>query len=163
MKVNTVAAGYPDPAMLGRKEDAGQLSTAGPQKVSESTAAAAKVPAAELSAVLSQYDVHEISPTKFSEMLQKLFEVGAISQQELQTLALVRQDLDNAGIEPDEAIDLLDFYLSQIEKTDRRRDDSEADTAGSQQFGPLLKRLDWIEKFALIQSSPGTVGLDALA
>jgi len=40
-----------------------------------------------------------------------------------------------------------------------RREDTDGP---DEQLGPLLGCLDWIEKFALVQSSPDTFGLDAM-
>jgi hypothetical protein len=96
-------------------------------------------------------------------MIQRLFEAGTLSEQELQQLAAIRIDLDLEGVEADESIDLLEFYAQKIEKAQRRLSDADATAADRQQLGPLLLRLDWLEKFALIQTTPDVIGLDAVA
>ena len=113
--------------------------------------------------ILSRYDVTDISPAEFSKMIQKLFEAGTLSDNELQQLAAIRLDLDIDGIEADESIDLLEFYARKIKKLQNRLSDSDAPAADHQQLSPLLHRLDWLEKFALIQSAPEAIGLNALA
>ncbi|OHB66941.1 MAG: hypothetical protein A2V70_08585 [Planctomycetes bacterium RBG_13_63_9] len=116
-----------------------------------------------LAEIVSKYDVTEISPSEFTEMIQELYEAGAISEDELQQLTAIRHDLETAAVAPDESIDLLEFYTEQIERVQRRTDDSDGPPGEHEQVGPLLRRLDWIEKFALVQSAPETVGLDVMA
>ena len=112
--------------------------------------------------ILSRYDVTDISPTEFSQMIQKLFEAGTLSEKELQQLAAVRLDLDLEGVEADESIDLLEFYARKVKKAQRQLSDSDG-PSDREQLGPLLGRLDWLQKFALIQSAPDAIGLNALA
>ncbi|MHC4179561.1 MAG: hypothetical protein ACYSWU_18780, partial [Planctomycetota bacterium] len=125
-------------------------------------AAPASGAATAMAEILSRYDVTDISPGQFSKMVQKLFEAGTLSDNELQQLAAIRLDLDIDGVEADESIDLLEFYARKIKKLQSRLSDSDAPAAERQQLSPLLHRLDWLEKFALIQSAPDAIGLNAV-
>jgi len=115
---------------------------------------------AALRRVLSRYDVTDISPRDFSEMIQRLHDAGAINDGQLHELAAVRLDLDQANVDPDESVDLLDFYVRRIEKVQRRLDD--ADGAAGMQLTPLLRRLQWMEKLAVLHDTTDEMGLDAL-
>ena len=157
MQIQNILSGYTDPTM---KRHAEQLdAVAGRIVVDQGTAAPGPGPSTSEAArrVLEKYDVTQISPRQLSEMIQRLFDAGAIAQQEFDQLAAIRLDLDTAGIDPDESIDLLRFYRDKIDEIHRRNPQPDA--------GPdvLRSRLDWIEKFALVQASPGAFGLDAVA
>lgn len=163
MQVRSVSAGFPDPAALGKRGETGPVAAGTPPRAVEAQVGAGAGSSATLAHILAKYDVTEISPSEFSEMIQKLYEADAILEQELQQLAAIRHDLDTDGVEPDESINLLEYYSEKIEGLQRRFDTSDGPPASHEQLGPLLRRLDWIEKFALIQSAPDAVGLDAVA
>ena len=157
MQIQNILSGYTDPttnrhaehldAVAGRA--AGETGTPEPGP-SLSTSQAARH-------VLKKFDVTEITPKQLSEMIQRLFDAGVITQQEFDQLAAIRLDLDTAGIEPDESVDLLQFYRDKVEEAHRRSEQAVATPDA------LRNRLDWIEKFALIQAAPGAFGLDAVA
>ncbi|NQU23867.1 MAG: hypothetical protein HQ567_21505 [Candidatus Nealsonbacteria bacterium] len=159
MEVARISAGYPGTTTSDRQaerptariEAAGQN---GPAQGSVSTGTTAA-----LGEILSRYDVTDITPTEFSEMVQELFEAGAITDKELQQLAAVRHDLEVDDMDPDDSLDLMEYYARKIKKVQSRREDTDGP---DEQLGPLLGCLDWIEKFALVQSSPDTFGLDAM-
>jgi acyl-CoA reductase-like NAD-dependent aldehyde dehydrogenase len=163
MQISNVLAGYSDPATMAKQGEAGEAAGARGLKAAEGHASPATGKAKAMAEILSRYDVTDISPAEFSRMIQRLFEAGTLSEQELQQLAAIRMDLDLDGVEVDESIDLLDFYAQKIEKLQRRLSDADTPGAGNQQLAPLLHRLDWLEKFALIQSTPDSIGLDAVA
>ncbi len=163
MQINGVPAGYPDPTALEARGQTSEPFGGGGSRAVEVQLGSAVGPRAALAEILSKFDVTDISPTEFSEMIQKLYEAGAIAETELQQLTAIRHDLDTDGVEADESIDLLEYFVEKIEKLQRRLGDLEGPPAEHQQLGPLLRRLDWIEKFALIQSAPDAAGLDAVA
>jgi len=123
---------------------------------------------AVLQEILASYDVTDMSPREFSEMLQKLYEAGALTDQELQELSLIRVDLDLEGVDPDKTLNLVDFYVEKINELSQSLDDVE-DPAGlllsdrSARLAPVKRRLEWLQKLAAVQSAPDGVGLDALA
>jgi len=163
MQISNVVAGHSDPATLAKQAETVGAVGGRPPKTAEIHAASATARTTAMAEILSRYDVTDISPAEFSKMIQRLFEAGTLSEQEVQQLAAIRMDLDVEGVKADESIDLLDFYAQKIQKLQRRLSDADTPGAGNQQLAPLLHRLDWLEKFALIQSTPDSIGLDAVA
>ena len=161
MQIRSVLAGHPDWTALGGGGDVGEAAGRRPAESAPPHGPALKKSAA--AEIISRYDVHSISPLEFSEMVQKLYEAGAISQTELQQLAAIRHDLDAEGLKPEESVDLLGFYVQQIESLQRRMDPSDGPPKNHEQLGPMLRRLDWVEKLALIQATPDAIGLDEVA
>ncbi len=113
--------------------------------------------------ILARYDVTDITPREFSEMVQKLYDEGVLSQQELQQLTTVRHDLDLEGVDADESIDLHDFYTRLVHRAGREMENHDDGTIDRPRVSPMQHRLNWIEKFALIQAAPESLGLNALA
>ena len=163
MQVNNIISGLSNAAALGNRNSTaapgGQPGAATTTSVAPSGSTASN---AALQSILSQYDVTNISPNEFSQMLQKLAAAGAVSPQELQQLSGVRGDLTAAGVEPDEATNLLDFYSKKIQNTQQHTDDADAATQ-QQQLSPLLGRLGWLEKINSLKTQPDGAGLSALA
>ena len=163
MQINSVTAGYSDPKALGRGEPVPEGignrvgSSAGPLGQSLVKPGG---PAAE---ILGQYDVSDISAEEFSEMIQKLYRAGAITENEFRQLAAIRGDLDAAGFDADESTNLLEFYGVKISQLQRQGKNANDPSSAQKQLGELVQRLDWLEKFALIQAAPETLGLDAVA
>jgi hypothetical protein len=162
MQISNVTAGYSDPATIGKRSE--PLETLGARilKAVDPRAAAASGSKSAAAAILARYDVTNITPMAFSEMIQKLNQAGAISDSEFQELAAVRGDLESAGIRADESVNLVDFYAHKVSTLQNRIEDNK-EIADKQSLGPLLKRQDWVQKFALMQSNPGAAGLDAVA
>ena len=79
-------------------------------------------PTAAMRNVLSHYDMTDISPNDFSKVIQQLSQKGAISPKDMQELSSIRGDLENAGINADESVNLVQFYQQRLAKAqDRRR------------------------------------------
>ncbi len=161
MQVNNVSGGYSDPTAHGRQAEL--LEAIGKQPSStQSIGSSVNRPMMEMANILSRYDVTDISPAEFSQMVQKLFDSGTISERELQELAAIRHDLDVEGVDPDDSLDLLEFFAQKIKKTQYELSDQDGPRAGQVLLRPLLGHMQWLEKFALVQSSPEAVGLDAM-
>ena len=163
MNISSVLAGHPDVSALAKRGE-----PAGGGAATPAAAAAPATPTASSTAamreILAQYDVTDISPDDFSKMIQSLYDKGAISKKDLQDLSAVRQDLDKAGVDPDDSIDLLDFYRKQVAKAQRNGSDkSSSSSSAQQQIAPMLQRLGWLEKFSLGHNQPETIGLDTTA
>jgi hypothetical protein len=161
VKIANVFGGHPDPVPLGKRGEPLESSPAETAASAASPAAGSARSTTALRQILAKYNVAEITPTQFSEMAQKLFDSGAISQQEFHDLAAVRVDLDAAGIESDQSVNLVEMYRNKVKQAQSRSDDGEP--AASKQLPVLLKRLDWVEKFAAMHAQPDMVGLSALA
>jgi len=157
MQIQKVLSGYADSAMQrrGALTDALDGHNKGNKTVPEKGNRISSTEAARN--ILQEYDVTRITPSELTKMIQELFEAGAINQQEFEQLSAIRLDLDLANIDPDESIDLLQFYRDKLQNSHGRA--AETVTAPSS----LANRLDWIEKFALVQSNPGVLGVDTLA
>ena len=102
--------------------------------------------------IVGRYDVTDITPRQFTQMVQDLHQAGVISESQLEELSQIRLDLDTEGLDPDESLDLVAFYA---DKLDQQSAQSPPDAIGS--------RLAWAGKLALMQSGPQSLGLDALA
>ncbi|NQT40820.1 MAG: hypothetical protein HQ581_25215 [Planctomycetes bacterium] len=113
--------------------------------------------------VLADYDVTDISPQEFSEMIQQLHQSGAVSDRELQELALVRLDLDLAGVDADEPLNLLQFYRRSLFDLQDRLDDPEQAAGVAEALEGVAERVAWLEKFATIQAIGMESRLDTLA
>jgi hypothetical protein len=125
--------------------------------------AAPPAPSAALYEILRRHDVTDVTPEEFAEMIQELYEAGAITEAEFQQLAAIRLDLDAAGLELDDSVDLLEFYSDKIEDAQREPSADAASPSARRALEPLLRRFEWIEKFALVQSASSPIELDALA
>jgi hypothetical protein len=118
--------------------------------------------------IVGQYDVTNISPREFSEMIRRLHEAGALTDEELQDVSMIRVDLDLERIDPDESLSLVEFYVDKLRELRRSLDDgADADAslpAGERsQLAAVQRRLQWVEKLAAIQAGADRAGLDALA
>jgi len=118
--------------------------------------------------IAAEYDVTDISPRDFSEMIGKLYEAGALSDQQHQDLSQIRADLDIAGVDPDETLNLVEFYVDKLRELCGSLD--EAEVGGASVSARALpeaisaqRRLAWLEKLAAIQAEPDSAGLDTTA
>ena len=117
--------------------------------------------------ILAGYDVTDISPREFSEMLQELHQAGALTDEQFQDLSRVRLDLDSNNIDPREPLDLVKFYVEKLEELQPTLREL-GEQAGSPPVDPaavavVQRRLAWLGKFAAIQSAPDGMDLDQLA
>jgi len=159
MRISGILSGLSDLAQRSRREAVGVWSGL-PAAGQETRGGGPSSDPAALRDVLTRYDVTEMTPQDFSEMIQRLYHAGAITDEQLQELSHVRLDLEQADVAPDEPIDLLEFYVRQIEKAQQRLDDR--DGAVGVQLAPLLRRLEWIEKLAVLHDTADHLGLDTL-
>ncbi len=118
--------------------------------------------------IVAEYDVTNISPREFSEMIGKLHEAGALSDREFQDLSQIRIDLDLQGVDPDETLNLVDFYVDRLRELcgpldDPAGGDGSVAADALPQAVSAQRRLAWLEKFEAIQTDPDSAGLDALA
>lgn len=155
---------------LGQLGKSGQSQETTPGQASEAaaTAATAGVTSSALREIVAEYDVTDISPREFSEMLGKLHEAGVLSDQQYQDLSQIRVDLDLQDVDPDETLNLVDFYCDKLRELCGSLDDSDGGS-GSLAAETLpeavsaQRRLAWLEKLAAIQTGPDSAGLDTLA
>ena len=165
MQISHLLAGASDPTSVGKRNNLVEAVGGGASAAVGQDPAPASERRSAFRRIATQYDVREITPRDFSEMLQKLYEAGVLEEEQWQELAVARLDLDLENIDPDETIDLVDFYTEKLEKLLREQADSEDSPGAAAADRPALKPvehlLSWMEKFALIQSVDA-VGIDAL-
>jgi hypothetical protein len=65
--------------------------------------------------------------------------------------------MDAENLDPDDSIDLLDFYRKTV---DRAREDDASNE--SLVFVAMRRRLEWLQKVAILQESPEAAGMNAL-
>ena len=158
MQVTGLSAAYSDSGAVGRRNEL-MAAVAGKSDGQKSQAAGGiNAVMEQLKGVVSQYDLSDITPRDFSEMLRELRDVGALTEAEYGELAQIRLDMDVENLDPDDSLDLLDFYRKTV---DRARSDGEMD-ATSEMFAAMERRLDWLEKVTVLQESPDAAGLNAL-
>jgi hypothetical protein len=164
MRINNVRDSvYSDAAALGKRPEStastaqGLLkSLASPSETSPSTSNTA------LREILAEYNVADITPREFSDMLQKMRKSGIISEDEFKDLSQIRTDLEGDQVNPDDSINLVEYYANKLRK---QPEDIDASNLSNDETPPetLRRRLDWLQKIALVQSSPDETGLDAVA
>jgi hypothetical protein len=120
--------------------------------------------ASDFRSIISQYDLTRTWPNQFSEMLQRLRGGGYLNNGQFQDLSAIRTALDQAGITPVETVNLLQFYAGQVTTLQASGASSASGSQGGAN-GPATAaaaqhRLDWLSKVAMLQSSPGSAGLD---
>ena len=151
---------------LVRRSEPADVAQGKPVEPSASQPAPSAASQTAFQEILGLYDVKDISPRDFSEMIQKLYEAGALTDQELQELSLVRMDLDLEGVDPDESLDLVEFYFDKLRELQGGREDlagsdGSASADRSALAASIQLRLDWLAKAATIQSGPDAIHLDA--
>jgi hypothetical protein len=162
MQISNILGGHPDPTKVSKRGEPLEAAGARALQAAEASASGAAAGKTTLREILAKYDVTHISPGEFSEMVQKLYKAGTISEGEYQELSGIRSDLESAGIRPDEQINLREFYASKLQQLQREAT-APGDGTTQQQLAPVARRRDWIEKFALMQANPAATGVDAVA
>ena len=159
MQISNVISGLSDATSWGKKGEAAVQTGASAIKSIDSQVQT-NFNAQKASAdILRQYEITNITPTEFSQMIQKLYKAGAISEKDYQELSTVRGDLEKAGIDPDESVNMLEFYSDKVSK-EQKALGSTLDETSQKSLGSDKRRLDWMQKFAAIQANPDAVGLD---
>jgi len=168
MQINNVLSRHLEPRAQNNRGDLLQALGAATGQTPAARGAATTSASQAAAQILKQYDVTNITPQKFSEMLQKLYDAGALSKDELRQLSQIRLDLDSSGVSPDESIDLLEHYSEKLRQISKTLDNTEAQAAGErkalQQSADVTQHnLDWLQKFAALHSAPESMSIDAVA
>ena len=158
MQISGLSASYTDSGAVGRRNELlAAIAGSGTEQTSQTTGST-NAAMEQLKGIVSQYDLADITPRDFSDMLRELRDAGVLTEAEFGDLAQIRLDLDAASLDPDDSVDLLEFYRKNV---DQVRKQSESDTA-SETLASMERRLDWLEKVAVLQESPDAAGLNAL-
>ena len=117
--------------------------------------------------ILSRYDVTQITARDFSQLIQELKQSGAITSADQDELALLRLELDQQGIDPDEPLDLVDLLQRKLQTQERelsKLEDKQGNTIDrSEALAATLRQMDWISKFAFVHQSGGYRPINAVA
>jgi hypothetical protein len=165
MQITNVLNGYAD-ATSGRRAEGAERST---QRSADSQSGrGVSGPSNEaLRQIMADYDLAHITPTDYSQMLDRLRKGGVIGDEEYGQLAQIRLEMDSEGIASDEAVDLLSFYHQRAQHVSKQLEGQSPDTPGranlTQSLRGIQHRLDWLEKLAMVHSQPDSIGLDAVA
>ena len=163
MQISNVISSLADPTTWGKKSETAVQSGVSALKSTEQQNQNNPIAQKATAEILRQYDVTNITPEAFTQMIQKLYKAGALSEKDYQELLAVRTDLQNAGVEPDESVNLLEHYSDKVSKAQKSMGTTLDDASKQQSLGPDMHRLDWLQKFAMIQANPDAVGLDMAA
>ena len=152
---------------LGTRNEPAEAAGSKPSQTSATQPERAAGTTAAFREILACHDVTDISPRQFSEMIHKLHKAGTLTDQEFQELSMIRIDLDLEGVDPDEHLNLVDFYLSKLRELHRDRADlrDPVDSLSADRPAAVTaaeRRLQWLQKFALIQSTADSTGMDTL-
>ena len=161
MQISQLLAGYPDQASAGKRNDRVESGVSRSVDQLQPPPTLSNGLTAVLRQIAGRYNVTEITPREFSDMLDALHQAGALADEQLQQLARVRVDLDLENIDPDEEVDLVDFYADKLEGL-LRTEEGGLSGGGSPDVVQAEQLLGWMEKFAVIQASADVLGLDAL-
>jgi hypothetical protein len=128
------------------------------------TTSPANAPASDaMRQAVAGYDVTNISPRAYSEMLQKLRQANTLSEKDYQDLSSIRADLDRDGVNPDQPVNLVDLYTKKLAGI-RGQSAAGQPTAAQQAAATSSQRqLDWLQKFARLHSGQVSTGLDTVA
>jgi hypothetical protein len=163
MQIKNVISGLTDPMTWGKKnESAAQASPSAVKQTEPQTLTNQATQRASVE-ILKKYDVTHISPDEFSLMVQKLYKTGVLTERDYQELSAARADLEHAGVEPNEPVNMLEFFSDKVSKTQKEIGTTLDEAALQKRFGPDMRRLDWLQKFAMVQANPDAVGLDMAA
>jgi hypothetical protein len=162
MQISNLIPGFADKANVLTKHAATTATVAGGTLATAATSSTTNPATTALRQILAKYDVTDISPNDFSTMIQSLYNNGSISKTDFQNLSSLRSEVQASGVQPDEQINLLDYYRQQVQNA-QAATANPSDTAAQQQIAPMLQRLGWLEKFAAGHAQPETIGLSTLA
>ena len=152
-----------DLAKLGRPKTTPSATT-GPATQNAAEPGGGLASSAAAQRIVSQYDVTDISPQSFSQMLQKLRQAGSLSGQDYQALSSIPGEVQKSGIAPDDSVNLLQLYAAKVQGLARQSKSAAGATARSGDAQAAAVRRQWqlLQKMATIQSGSGA-GLSAAA
>jgi len=162
MQIQQVLTGLADAARTGTRKYLGAAETAG-EKSAEIARSSPLSPSRLMADIVAHYDVTDITPAEFSEMIHQFAEAGVLPKAELDTLAAIRVELEAEGIEADESVNLIEFYTERLDRVRRDLELEPNSLVLKRQLADVLQKLQWLQKLDLIHSDPDVLGLDALA
>jgi hypothetical protein len=160
MQIAGLSAGYAGSGAVGRKNELLAAVAGEADGKSGQGSVGPNAMMGLLTGIVSGYDLTDITPRDFSNMLRELRDAGVLTEAEYGDLAQIRLDMDAENLDPDDSINVLEFYQKTL---DRARHDGESpDDAAAAALASTQRRLDWLEKVNILQESPDAAGLNAL-
>jgi hypothetical protein len=169
MDIAGILRGFTSPAVGSQSNSTKEQTALAPDTAGPQFTPAAAAPSAEFRDILARYDVQNISPRQFSELVQQLREAGVISEADYQELASMRLSLDEQSLDPDGPLNLIEFFHEKLEQAEEALQKREAQQPGSAPIdrpaalADSLRQIGWIQKFALVNRSAEYQPLDAVA
>lgn len=157
MQVPNVVSPLTSPAKTDAKAAASTAATAAASAATPPSSAAA------MRAIVSQYDMTDITPNDFSNMIQQLYAKGAVSAKDMQELSSIRADLESAGVSADESVNLQEFYQQRLSTAQAEAVQSPDSEAAQGNIQAVAARLSWVQKFAAVRQADSSAGLNAVA
>jgi hypothetical protein len=162
MLVPNILSGLPDLTSLGKQGETSDVKASG-GKAATLEPSSPPTPTAAMREIISHYDMTDITPNDFSKLIQQLSDKGAINQKEMQELASIRVDLENAGISPDDSVNLLNFYQQKISNAQDEANRSSDAATVQPNIDLLVGRLNWLQKFAAVRQQGSSSGVNTVA
>lgn len=160
MQINGIAQQLLAPLGFDRNNSSSSDSTPGPIRI-QNDDVITRADGGAFHRILSQYDVTNITPGEFSNLVQDLHDAGEIDDAEFRELAKMRFELEQSGVPVDEPMDLVDFFT---EKLQQRVDEFQSSRAADPLHPPTEKeanaftaeakrQVEWVRKFALVNAA----------
>jgi len=146
-------------SLFGRQEPS---TTAAPPPTTNSQATASTPAPADraLRQLMTQYDVRQITPRKFAELVQQLSRDQALPAADLAALNHLRSQLDATQAAPDVTLDLVQFAQDQLELTGLDAlPGAPFDAQGAQahdQFALAAQQVQLLSRFSQLHQSAAT-------
>jgi hypothetical protein len=163
MQISNIVSGMADATTLGKKSESTAAAALGAVKTADSQTLSSISTSKASAEILKQYDVTNITPNQFTQMIQKLYKAGTISEKDYQDLSSIRTELENDGVEGDESVNLVELYSNKVSKLQKEMENSQKSSAAQENLSAGMQKLDWLQKFAVIQANPESAGLDVAA
>ena len=157
------------PNVLGAVSNATLQATAAAKPAANTLAATAASAssqasaAASMRAIVAQYDMTDITPNDFTNMIQQLYAKGAVSAKDMQELSSIRGDLEAAGVGADQSVNLQEFYEQRLTAAQAEAVQSPDSEAAQSDIQGVATRLSWVQKFAAVRQAGGAAGVNAVA
>lgn len=166
MQIKSILSRLSNPAKLAGHQEAAEPTSRQSLEAAGLGSHPSTASLSRLHEILARYDVTDISPQAFSEMLEKLRQAGLLSPNDLQELGQIRIDLKREGIRPDERINLVQWYAKRLKAIQEQSEELEQKLgpSGLQALEASIRcRLEWLEKFLAIHRAPDAAMVNTLA
>jgi len=164
MQINNVLSSQADVTSAGKR--AASAGTAAANSVA-SAATASTSSTSAMAEVMRNYDLTEMTPTQFSEMIQKLRDNGSLTDAEYSQLAQLRAAMESDGIASDQAINVLNYCSQKCQALQKQADALEKGSttraSAEKSLATMQDCHSWVQKLQVVHQSPDSIGLNTTA